>query len=151
MILFYTLMMLYALAFCAVCRQCHQLKVRHTFMLSVIMLVVGVLLYQWLPHHKILVSLTDATLYNPYHLSHFLTGIDNDVGWQCAEQSINPIHFPFHFALQDDKNAVLTSLNRHHSPHYHYLQSQYDRHKKGKLANQIHICPNTIWLIRSSR
>lgn len=63
MILFYTLMMLYALAFCAVCRQCHQLKVRHTFMLSVIMLVVGVLLYQWLPHHKILVSLTDATLF----------------------------------------------------------------------------------------
>lgn len=62
MILFYALMMLYALAFCAVCRQCHQLKVRHTFMLSVIMLVVGVLLYQWLPHHKILVSLTDATL-----------------------------------------------------------------------------------------
>lgn len=62
MILFYALMMLYALAFCAVCRQCHQLKVRHTFTLSVIVLIVGVLLYQWLPHHKILVSLTDATL-----------------------------------------------------------------------------------------
>lgn len=61
--LFYALMMLYVLAFYAVCRQCHQLKARHTLILSIIMLVVGVLLYQWLPHHKILVSLTDATLF----------------------------------------------------------------------------------------
>ncbi|WP_237052378.1 hypothetical protein [Mannheimia granulomatis] len=60
--LFYASMMLYVLAFCAVCRQCHQLKARYTLMLSIIMLVVGVLLYQWLSHHKILVSLTDATL-----------------------------------------------------------------------------------------
>ncbi|EGP03013.1 hypothetical protein GEW_12636, partial [Pasteurella multocida subsp. gallicida str. Anand1_poultry] len=63
MMLFYALMMLYILAFCAVCRQCHQLKARHTLMLSIIMLVVGVLLYQWLPHHKILVSLVDVTLF----------------------------------------------------------------------------------------
>lgn len=59
--LFYTLMMLYALAFCAVCRRCHQLKAIYYFMLSAMIATVSFLLYDWESQAVILMLLIEAT------------------------------------------------------------------------------------------